>query len=880
MNIELKPLLEKLNTQSFKAVEGAVGLCMVRGHYEISIKHVLLKLLEEPAGDIPLIFGHYGIKKSKIEKCLLDALEEIKTGNPDRPTFSLTTVEWFQEGWLIASIDLGESNIRTGSLLLALMSNSRYEFETWFDELRAIPADDLRRHFNDITDGSPEQVRLKVTTEGLETRKEGGALERFTIDFTGRARAGEIDPVFGRGREIDQIIDILGRRRKNNPIVVGEAGVGKTAIVEGLALQIVQKEVPRSLQDVEVYGLDLGLLQAGAGVKGEFENRLKSVLDEVKRAKAPIILFIDEAHTLIGAGGTAGGSDAANLLKPALARGELRSIAATTWSEYKRYFEQDAALARRFQLVKLDEPLPEHAIEMLRGLRGAYETSHDVYVRDDALEAAVKLSTRYITGRQLPDKAFDLLDTACSRVHLSLTAKPDRVKDIERRIDAVERELSAIERDIGTGVAPAPQRKHSLESTDTSLKTELAELQSRWQKELAVVSRILELRRQTSEHSQQKSSQTDGGESLAQPLVQERVELEAAASELLAIQGNDALVHYEVTPKLIAKVVSDWTGVPLGSLVQEEAKALLDLESLLKARIKGQDHVAAAVADRIRVGKVGLRDEKKTNGVFLFVGPSGVGKTECALAVADLVFGGERFLTTINMSEFQEKHMVSRLIGSPPGYVGFREGGRLTEAVRQRPYSVVLLDEAEKADPQVMNLFYQVFDKGVLADGEGREIDFKNTVFFLTSNLASETIIDLSSGSQRPDPESIVETIRPALNRHFGDALLNRIEIIPFYALDVETLKEIVKIKLSQLKSRLEQNQGIPLHYGKGVVEELAKRSAIIRMGARNIEFILQKHVIPRIGTLILENMGTDNKLVAVELSVNDNGDFIVDARV
>ncbi len=877
MNIELKPLLEKLNPQAFKTVEGSVGLCVARGHYEISVKHVLLKLLEEPIGDIPLIFGHYAIEKSRIEKRLLRVMEETKAGNPDRPTFSPTTVEWFQESWLIASLSLGDSNIRTGCLLLALLSSPRYEFETWFDEIRAIPADDLRRRFHDITDGSPEQVRQTVPTEGLETRKEGSALQRFTIDFTGRARAGEIDPVFGRGREIDLIIEILGGRKKNNPILVGDAGVGKTAIVEGLALQIVQKEVPTSLQDVDIYGLDLGLLQAGAGVKGEFENRLKSVLDEVKKAKVPIILFIDEAHTLIGAGGAAGGSDAANLLKPALARGELRSIAATTWSEYKRYFEQDAALTRRFQLVKLDEPMPEHAIEMLRGLRSAYETSHDVYVRDDALEAAVKLSTRYITGRQLPDKAFDLLDTACSRVHLSMTAKPNRVKDVERRIDAVERELSAIERDISTGGAPVPQRNHSLESTDTTLKAELAALQSRWQKELAVVSRILELRRQTSEHSQQKSSQPAGGESLA---LQARVELETAVGELLAIQGNEALVHYEVTPGLIAKVVSDWTGVPLGSLVQEEAKALLDLESLLKTRIKGQDHVAATVADRIRVGKVGLRDEKKPNGVFLFVGPSGVGKTECALAVADLVFGGERFLTTINMSEFQEEHMVSRLTGSPPGYVGFREGGRLTEAVRQRPYSVVLLDEAEKAHSNVMEIFYQVFDKGVLADGEGKEIDFKNTVFFLTSNLASEIIIELCSESQRPDPESIVDTIRPALNHHFSAALLNRIEIVPFFTLDVESLKEIVKIKLSQLNSRLEQNQGIPLHYDEGVVEELVERSAAVSMGARNIDFILQKHVVSRIGILILENMGTDNKLVAIELSIGVDGEFNVEACV
>ncbi len=661
------------------------------------------------------------------------------------------------------------------------------------------------------------------------------------------------------------MIDILARRRKNNPICVGEAGVGKTAVVEGLALRIVEGDVPESLRSVEVMGLDLGLLQAGASVKGEFENRLRQVIEEIKGSPKPIILFIDEAHTLIGAGGAAGGGDAANLLKPALARGELRTIAATTWSEYKKYFEKDAALARRFQLVKLDEPDDETAVTMLRGLRERYEKAHGVVIRDDALQAAARLGSRYIAGRQHPDKGVDLMDTSAARVKIALTAKPPELQDLERRVQTLERELGALKRDRAAGgaAAGAEDRPAEIEKEVAAVKGRIAELTPRWQKEKGAVEKVLEIRKKI-----------EAPPDLKEDRAKLQKELEAAQAALKEAQGKDPLVFAEVTPEVVARVVSDWTGIPIGKMVQDQAQALLKFEEGLRRRIKGQDHVMEVVGKGIRAAKAGLKNPRTPMGVFLFAGPSGVGKTETALGVADLLFGGERFLTVINMSEFQEKHTVSRLIGSPPGYVGYGEGGVLTEAVRQKPYSVVLLDEVEKADPEVLNLFYQVFDKGMLADGEGREVDFKDTILFLTTNLASDQIVQSTADGTRPAVEDLVGLIRPVLSKHFKPALLARMTVVPFYPIGPDALKEITLLKLDQLAARLKDSHRMALDVDPKVVDAIVERCTEVETGARNVDHILSGALLPRISSEILQQMSVGALPRRILVGLDASGGF------
>jgi len=707
------------------------------------------------------------------------------------------------------------------------------------------------------------------------------ALGRFCIDFTARARAGQIDPVFSRDREIRQMIDILGRRRKNNPIVVGEAGVGKTAVVEGLALRIAENDVPDILKGVTLLVLDMGLLQAGAGMKGEFENRLKGVISEVKASPKPIVLFIDEAHALIGAGAGAGGSDASNLLKPALARGELRTIAATTWSEYKKYFEKDAALARRFQVVKLDEPTVEDTVLMLRGLRKKYEDAHHVSILDDALVAASQLSKRYISGRLLPDKAVDLIDTCAARVKIAISSKPAVVEDAERSIAAMERELAACRQDADAGAPMSGPRLEELARKLDEHRESLSKLTERWQKEKAAAEKVLALRRQIAGTPAPVAPVAPGSEakpaeepSTPKTPAELKAELAAATIELEAIQGKDPLIPLEVNPDVISRVISDWTGIPINKMVSDEAKAILDFDKKLKERIKGQDFGVESVARGIRAAKAGVQDPSKPMGVFLFVGPSGVGKTECALGVADLLFGGERFLTTINMSEFQEKHTVSRLIGSPPGYVGYGEGGVLTEAVRQHPYSVVLLDEVEKADPEVMNLFYQVFDKGMLSDGEGRVIDFKNTVVFLTSNLCTDLITQAGLQPSPPSPDELVKAMRPELNRHFKPALVGRMTVVPFYPLLTDAMKEIVRLKVARLGKRLDESHKMKFVYSDKVVDQIAARCVEVETGARNIDHIMQGTLLPRISTEILEQMTLGPLPGCLHLDIDDQGEF------
>uniref|UniRef100_UPI000680D2EC type VI secretion system ATPase TssH n=1 Tax=Vibrio harveyi TaxID=669 RepID=UPI000680D2EC len=774
--------------------------------------------------------------------------------------------------------------IRSGALLLTLVSNPlRYGQHGYASILEALNPDSLKRNFAELTSHSIEaQV---ATSENTQAREDGSALSKFTTDFTGKARKGEIDPVFCRDQEIRQIVDILARRRKNNPIAVGEPGVGKTAVVEGLALKIVQGDVPDNLKGVELYGLDMGLLQAGASVKGEFEKRLNAVLDEVKNSPTPIILFIDEAHTLVGGGNQAGGSDAANLLKPALARGEVKTIAATTWSEYKKYFEKDPALARRFQLVKLDEPSPEQAALIIRGLRPAYEKSHNVYVRDDAITAAAALSARYISGRQLPDKAIDVLDTACARVNISLNAIPASVETLQQELAAQQRELEALERDAlqQTGdkhsLANIPDLKLAMEAT----KEELAEQEAQWHKEkeqieemIALRSRLHELVSAETDEEQQITDEESEHEQDISPCAEMdeeavRIAISACQEQLDAIRGGNPLVHFEVGPDEVSHVISDWTGIPMGKMLQDEAETTLKLKESLTQSIKGQEYAIDALSEGIQTAKAGLGNPDAPTGVFLLVGPSGVGKTETARAIADQMFGGERFMTTINMSEFQEKHTVSRLIGSPPGYVGYGEGGMLTEAVRQRPYSVVLLDEVEKADPEVLNLFYQVFDKGTLNDGEGRTIDFKNTLIIMTSNLATHEIESLVHQSKDIDANIIAEAIRPTLNQHFKPALLARMSVLPFVPLSDEAMTEIIHHKLNKVSQRLQSHHKLSLSYEDNLVEFVLGNCRLAETGARNIDAVINRQLLPQLSTQLLVH-DKDDSHTQIEVSVDEQG--------
>ncbi|MBC3766677.1 type VI secretion system ATPase TssH [Neptunicella marina] len=870
LNVDLKPLIKKLSSYTERSLEAAAGVCVSRGHYEVTIDHMLLVLLEDPSKDFQQILNYFGINLSHIQREINRAVEEIKGGNPGKPVFSPLLVEWIQEAWLLGSIEFGFANIRSGMLITTLLANSRrYGFGQYMDLLDKISADELRLHFNDIVAGSSETSSQLHSSSapagngGSPTDNADSALARFAHNLTEAARNNEIDPIFCRDNEIRQMIDILGRRRKNNPIVVGEAGVGKSAVVEGLALKIANGDVPDFLKEVELVALDLQLLQAGASVKGEFENRLKQVMDEVKSSPKPIILFIDEVHTLIGAGGAAGTGDAANILKPALARGEMRTIAATTFSEYKKYIDKDPALARRFQNIKLDEPSAEQAITILRGLKDIYEKAHGVYVRDDAIESAAFMAERYITGRQLPDKAVDVLDTASARVKLSLSSKPAAIEDMQQQIAMFNRQKDAITRDIASAVITDDGQINELDEVINGIEQQLQITLEKWQQEQQLALKVLELRDQV---KQAKAEQQDSS--------QLQQQLDDCVQELETLQAGTKLVHYETSPETVAQVISDWTGVPLGNMVRDESKRILEFATNMGTRVKGQNHAITSLDEGVRSAKAGLQNPDTPLGVFLFVGPSGVGKTEMALAIADELFGGERFMTTINMSEFQEKHSVSRLIGSPPGYVGYGEGGMLTEAVRQRPYSVVLLDEVEKADLEVMNLFYQVFDKGMLSDSEGRLVDFRNTIVILTSNLATDVITQMGAGDERPPVDVITSAIRPILSNHFKPALLARMQIVPFYPLVGDILKDIVVLKLNKVVKRLQASQDIVLEYSDAVVAQIAERCKEVETGARNIDHIINRTLLPEISTHILQMMHDDSQPQKLNIDIGKDGLF------
>ncbi len=878
--LNLKSLMGKLTDTSRRALESAAGLAVSQTHYEVELEHWVGKLCDTADGDIPRILRRFDVAPDRFLRQIAEALARFRTGSGSRPNLTESISDIARDGWLIASIDYGQGKVRSGVLFLAILRNPLLarRLADISPEAAAISADALGRELMGIVAGAPEdrEVLAAQATAGRELggaagRGAGGAtpgLDQYTVDLTAQAAAGKIDPVLGRDGEVRQIVDILMRRRQNNPILTGEAGVGKTAVVEGFAQKIVTGDVPEPLKNVSLKSLDLGLLQAGAGVKGEFENRLKQVIEEVRASTKPIILFIDEAHTLIGAGGAAGQNDAANLLKPALARGELRTVAATTWAEYKKYFEKDPALTRRFQVVKVEEPGEGAAIQMMRGVAPKLERHHAVRILDEAVVESVRLSQRYIPARQLPDKSVSVLDTACARVAIGQAATPARLDDLRKTLESLAREREILGREVALGTDHA-ERMAAVEKEAAAAEGERAALEAQWTREKELVGRIAVLR-------DRLEAKGEGVEVLEEAKRAEvLVELSGLRKELAGLQGDRPLVTPEVNGQTIAEVISGWTGIPVGRMVADEIQTVLGLADRLKARVIGQDHALEAIAQRIRTSRARMDNPSKPVGVFLLVGPSGVGKTETALTLAETLYGGERNLISINMSEYQEAHTVSSLKGSPPGYVGYGEGGVLTEAVRRRPYSVVLLDEVEKAHPDVMELFFQVFDKGVLEDGEGREIDFKNTIILLTSNVGSDTIMKLCADPDtRPLPDGIAETIRPELVNVFPAALLGRMIVVPYYPIAGEVLQAIIRLQLARIARRVRENHAAALEYGEELVQAVAKRCTESESGARNVDAILTRSILPAVSGEILRRMAAGEPFRRVAVGVGGDGDF------
>jgi len=869
INVDLQQLIQALDAETRRDLESSAERCVARGGSKILVEDLLLGLLERPQGLLARALQDAEVDAGELSAALQSRVEHSASRNP---VFAPELVQWLQDALLVANLELGQSQVEQAALILALLRNPMRYAGSRYQSLLAKLNIERLKEFALSQKEQPATGKPAVPGESL--------LQRFTHNLTQQARDGKLDPVLCRDGAIRQMVDILARRRKNNPIVVGEAGVGKTAIVEGLASRIAAGEVPQVLKGVELLSLDMGLLQAGASVKGEFERRLKGVIDEVKASPKPIILFIDEAHTLIGAGGNAGGSDAANLLKPALARGELRTIAATTWAEYKKYFEKDPALARRFQPVQLHEPTVSEAVTILRGLAQVYEKSHGIYLRDDAVVAAAELSARYLAGRQLPDKAVDVLDTACARVRISLAAAPESLERLRGELAEGGRQRQALRRDAEAGLLIDHEALDALEDRLAAAEDEMVALETLWTEQKELAERLLDLRQQLAKAREAAAVEpTVTVEEDAEGTVIETLEtvndvasLETALNEthkaLTDAQIKERLVSFEVCPRLVAEVISAWTGVPLAQLAREHNAKVASFATDLRTRIRGQEQAVHALDRSMRATAAGLNKPDAPVGVFLLVGPSGVGKTETALALADLLYGGDRFITTINMSEFQEKHTVSRLIGAPPGYVGYGEGGMLTEAVRQKPYSVVLLDEVEKADPDVLNLFYQIFDKGVANDGEGREIDFRNTLILMTSNLGSDRISDLCENGARPTAEVLEETIRPVLSKHFKPALLARMRVVPYYPVGGPVLRELIEIKLGRLGERLNRRQ-LDFTYSQDLVDHLAERCTQSDSGARLIDHLLDLHVLPLVADRLLDAMATGESLKRVHATLD-----------
>ena len=918
--MNLKSLIGKLNDSTRGALEAAAGLCLARTHYDIEVEHYLTKLLDSTDNDAAAIFKHFEVDTSRLSGELARALDKLKTGNARTPALSPTLMKMLIEAWTIGSIDYNAGQVRTGFTVLALATNEELVrlMREVSREFQKIQAAILRKEFAAIVGSSAEEAQAAVAaatpgapSAGPRPAGKSPNLDQFTINLTEKAKTGKIDPVLGRDFEIRQVVDILMRRRQNNPILTGEAGVGKTAVVEGFALRVAQGDVPPPLRNVIIRTLDLALLQAGAGIKGEFENRLKGLIEEVKASPTPIILFIDEAHTMIGAGGQAGQGDAANLLKPALARGELRTIAATTWSEYKKYFEKDPALARRFQVVKVEEPIETQCLTMLRGIVPSLEKHHKVRILDEGLTAAVHLSHRYLAGRQLPDKAVSILDTACARLALGQSATPPAIEDSVRQIDDLAVQQRILERESLVGTDHR-ERLQEIAIKSAEIESRLGGLRTRFEKERDLVTTIRDLRSQlesaaTTQNGNAVVARTEipgvatdasapapaataaapaaatssaTATALEEPpkpvdVAAVRTQLAQAEAELAALQGETPMIRVAVDAQIVGEVISAWTGIPVGKMMKDEISTVLSLPKFLGQRVIGQLHALEIISQRISTARARLDDPNKPIGVFMLVGPSGVGKTETALALSDLLYGGERNLITINMSEFQEGHTVSTLKGSPPGYVGYGEGGVLTEAVRRRPYSVVLLDEVEKAHPDVLELFYQVFDKGNMEDGEGREIDFKNTIIILTSNAGTDILAKLCADPETmPGPEGLIKALKPELNKIFKPAFLGRMVLIPYLPIRDENLKQIIRLKLGKIQRRIHENHKIELTYDTALVDEVANRCTEVESGARNVDNILTNTLLPDISRQLLGRMAANEPMERIHVGIGTDGAF------
>ena len=892
--ISRSALFGKLNSLAYKAIEGATVLCKLRGNPYVELVHWIQQILQTPDSDMHRIVRHFEVDASRLAKDITEALDRLPRGATSISDLSTHVENAVERGWVYSTLMFGDVRVRTGHLMIGMLKtpslrNALLAISRHFE---AVKLDTLTDEFSRIVSGSPED-RLGATdssslaapgeaSEAMAPAQLGKkeALKRFATNLTERAKKGQLDPVSGRDEEIRQIVDILMRRRQNNPILTGEAGVGKTAVVEGFAARIARGDVPPPLKNVQVYTLDIGLLQAGASMKGEFENRLRQVIDEVQASPEPIILFVDEAHTLIGAGGSAGTGDAANLLKPALARGTLRTIAATTWAEYKKYIEKDPALTRRFQVVQILEPSEEKATLMVRGVASTLEKHHRVQLLDEALEAAVRLSHRYIPARQLPDKAVSLLDTVCARVAISQHAVPPQLEDCRKTIEALQVELGIIGREEAVGVDTAGRRRVCEEKL-AAAESRRVELEQRWEAEHKLADRLLEIRAALRQAADQAASSKDrpADAGAAETLSQEQrtqmlAELAGLQSQLASLQGESPLILPSVDEQAVAAVVQDWTGVPVGRMVKNEVDALLHLADTLNQRIIGQRHALDMIARRIHTSRAKLDNPNKPIGVFMLCGPSGVGKTETALTLAEAFYGGEQNVITINMSEFQEKHTVSTLKGSPPGYVGYGEGGILTEAVRRRPYSVVLLDEIEKAHSDVHELFYQVFDKGWMEDAEGRYIDFKNTVILLTSNVGTELIVSMCKDPElMPDAEGIAKALREPLLKKFPAALLGRLVVVPYYPLSDAMLASIVRLQLGRITKRVADHHRIPFSYDDEAVKLIVSRCTEVESGGRMIDAILTNTILPEISHEFLKRTMEGMALKGVRLAAA-NGSF------
>ena len=886
-------LFGKLNTLGYKAIEGATVFCKMRGNPYVEIVHWVHQILNNQDSDIHQIIEHYKLDSGKIAAEMTSALDALPRGASSVSDLSSHLEDVMERAWVWGSLLYSSNQVRTGHIILGMLEtpNLKNILMTISPTLANVKADDLADNFHNITDSSPEDAMRpqdgSVTGGGAEPGEASGALkpgadggealDQFCTDLTEQARNGEIDPIVGRDEEIRQIVDVLMRRRQNNPILTGEAGVGKTAVVEGFALRIARGDVPPALQGVRLLVLDVGLLQAGASMKGEFENRLRQVIDEVQASTTPIVMFVDETHTLVGAGGAAGTGDAANLLKPALARGTLRTIGATTWAEYKKYIEKDPALTRRFQVVHVEEPGIPKAILMMRGIASMLEKHHKVQVLDEGIEAAVTLSARYIPARQLPDKSVSLLDTACARVAVSQHAVPAQVDDSQRRIESMNTELDIIERDKTAGY-DIGDRRTKVEAEKVEEAVRLVELNAKWAVEKALVEEILNLRSQLRAWAQPVENKAGEGDPESPMTDEDRdalmAQLKAKNEELITQQGDSPLILPIVDHQAVASVVGDWTGIPVGRMLKDEIETILNLETHLAKRVIGQDHAMKMIAKRIQTSRAGLDNPSKPIGVFMLAGTSGVGKTETALALAEVLYGGEQNVITINMSEYQEAHTVSSLKGAPPGYVGYGEGGVLTEAVRRKPYSVVLLDEVEKAHPDVHEIFFQVFDKGVMEDGEGRTIDFKNTLILLTSNAGTELIMDLCSDPELlPEPEGMAKALREPLLQVFPPALLGRLVAIPYYPLSPDMISKITVLQLNRIKKRVEAAHDVPFEYTDAVVDEIVDRCQELESGGRMIDAIVTNTMLPDISAEFLRRMMEGDEVSRVAIDAAD-GEF------